>query len=169
MGMHKTFLAALVSACCALAVFTGAALAQDDRREPSQVCTIIINIIDNDQYINQGDISAGVIQYISQRLNIRPIVVQECIQNIEGDNDHNNKNDNDNNGGGSGGSGGSGAVGADVDSDLADVAGVEFHRGDAVLSDTIPEGVLPFTGGPPLGGFVLLAVALFVGARLFRR
>jgi hypothetical protein len=104
MGMHNRFLVALASALALLAFSGGVALAQQDREDPQQVCTIILNIIDNDQYANQRgaalfQYNSQFIQYISQRLEISPEIVQTCIQNIENrqDDDRDNDNDNDDN------------------------------------------------------------------------
>jgi hypothetical protein len=170
--MQKKILAVLAAVALGV-MFCSVALAQsNDRDDPQQVCSIIINIIDNDQYASQRgaaffQYNSEFIQFISQRLNISPRVVQNCIQNIERNDDRDNDDDNDDNNGGGGGQAGAAGGGP---GGIADIAGEDFqlHRGDAVLSDTIPEGVLPFTGGPPLFGFVLLLVAAGVAARLFR-
>jgi hypothetical protein len=97
--MHKRFLAITLATMLVLTFFfASVAIAQQDRNgQPAQVCTIVINIIGNSQYQNIENPGSGVIQYISQELNIRPIVVQECIQQIRGDDDGNNSNDDNNN------------------------------------------------------------------------
>jgi hypothetical protein len=174
--MQNKFLAILLgvaflfASAAAKPSFVGA----QENREPTQVCTIVINIIGNSQYIDQDNIGPGVIQYISQELNISPTVVQTCIQEIRGDdqnnndndnndgnNDNNDNNDNNRNDGNSGGG------------DANDVAAATVQYGDdEVIASTIPDKLLPNTGGSPLllaVGGALLVVGLLLGRSVIKR
>lgn len=71
-----------------------------------------------------------------------------------------------------GGGGAAGAAGGGP-GDIAAVGAEDFelHRGDAVLADTIPGDVLPFTGGPLLplaGGGILLILAAQIALKVLK-
>ena len=169
----------VVAMFAAVLLFASAGLvgAQEERRDASQTCTAILDIIDNDQILDQyivfaNSANATLVQYISQEFNISPTLIQECIQEVRGTDD--------------GGGNGSDTNGTDTVAntgtdtlDTADVAAsdivgedIELHHGEEVLSDSIPKGFLPDTGGlsaPDFGGALLLLCGVLLARKVVRR
>lgn len=89
---------ALLSSLVALvALTTSLALAQDDRPNQSQVCSVVIDVIVNNQPIQNGgddvvisgdgnNLSDNQTAVISQYFDISPVVVQDCLQEYHEEN-----------------------------------------------------------------------------------
>lgn len=164
--MHKRFFPVLaVTLFVVLLLFASAVGAQN--RDARQSCTIVVNVINNSQYINIDNARrAQVVQYISQEFNISPRIVQACVQEIRegGDNGNNNDTTTDDTT--------TGDTTTDTEATTGETTAATGEQTQDVIADTIPDKPLPDTGGSPLVLFVaaaLLVAGLFIGRAVIMR